>query len=219
MKKAWICLTRIPEPGRTKTRLMPVLTGEECAALHTAFLRDMNELSREVEADLFVAYTQGEGWEVLREIFPGAKGFFLQEGEELGLRMHRAMERVLSLGYDRCVLTGADLPGMTAKHIESGFGALDAADAVLGPTPDGGYYLIGLKQPCIALFQQQTYGHGSVFAATVAAAERAGCRMAEAMPCSDVDTPEELAALRESCRRRDSHTARCLAEIFREEQA
>ncbi len=218
MKKAWICLTRVPEPGRTKTRLLPLLTAEECAALHTAFLRDLAELSGQVEADLFVAYTSVGDWGVLREIFPDAADFFPQEGAELGARMHNAMAEVLSRGYEKCVLTGSDLPRMTAAHVESGFRALDAADAVLGPAADGGYYLVGLKKPCAALFENQTYGHGSVLEATAAAAKRAGCTVAQALPCSDVDTPEELRALWEDCRGNDSHTARCLAEIFEKEK-
>lgn len=214
MKRAWICLTRIPEPGRTKTRLMPFLTGEECAMLHTAFLCDIAETAQEVAADLFVAHTPGDGWEMLQEIFPMACGFFPQEGEDLGERMHNAMRKVLSSGYDVCILTGADMPGISEEHIESGFRALAEADVALGPTMDGGYYLVGLKQPCRALFEKQTYGVSTVFEATLAAAERAGCRVEQAIPCGDVDTPEELHALWEQCRGTASHTALCLGKIF-----
>ena len=138
MKKAWICMTRIPEPGRTKTRLMPFLSGDECAELHTAFLRDLAQLSGKVEADFFVTYTPGEGWEQLAEIFPTAKALFPQEGEDLGARMHNAILHVLAVGYDACVLTGSDLPDLTAAHLESGFAALGSADVTLGPTADGG---------------------------------------------------------------------------------
>lgn len=219
MKKAWICLTRVPEPGRTKTRLMPVLAAEECALLHTAFLQDLNRVAEQVNADFFVAYTAEGAWESLREIFSGAADYFPQEGTDLGLRMHNAITEVLCRGYDACVLTGSDLPCLMAEHVESGFRALEEAEVAIGPTPDGGYYLVGLKKPCLALFEKQTYGHGSVFAATMAAAERAGCTVAEALPCSDVDTPEELRALWENCRGTDSYTARCLAKIFEKERS
>lgn len=216
MKRAWICLTRIPEPGRTKTRLLPILSPEECAALHTAFLRDLAAVAEKTEAALFVAYTpEGDGG-ALRAIFPHAAGFFPQEGDGLGARMANALERVLGFGYDECVLTGSDLPEMTAAHLASGFRALEGADAALGPTEDGGYYLVGLKAPCRALFEKQTYGVSTVFEATLAAAEEAGCRVARALPCRDVDTPEELRALWRRCRGDGSATARCLAALFRE---
>ena len=217
MKKAWICFTRIPEPGRTKTRLMPFLSGEECAALHTAFLRDLAELSRDGAMDLFIAHTPGEGWEMLREIFPLAKDFFPQEGDDLGARMHHAMERVLALGYDTCILTGADLPRMAAAHLASGFEALTGADVVFGPTADGGYYLVGLKRPCAAIFEKQSYGGSTVFENALAAAARAGLVTAQALPCGDVDTAEELRALWRDCRGSDTHTARCLAELLEKE--
>lgn len=219
MKKAWICMTRIPEAGRTKTRLMPLLSGEECAALHTAFLRDLAELSKAVDADFFVTYTpEGKGAGQLREIFPAARELFPQEGEELGARMHNAILRVLRMGYDACVLTGSDLPDMTVEHLESGFAALGTADVALGPTADGGYYLVGLKQPCPAIFEKQTYGISTVFEATCAAAEKAGCTVAKALPCNDVDLPDELRALWEKCRGKETHTARCLATIFTKEE-
>ena len=217
MKKAWICMTRIPEAGRTKTRLMPFLSGEECAELHTAFLNDLAELSRKTAADLFVAYTPGNGWEQLREIFPAAKELFPQEGEDLGARMHHAITKVLAQGYDACVLTGSDLPCMTGEHIESGFAALASADITLGPTADGGYYLVGAKAPCAEIFEKQTYGISTVFDATCTAAERAGYTVAKAMPCDDVDTPDELQTLWEKCRGEESHTARCLETMFAKE--
>ena len=217
MKKAWICMTRIPEPGRTKTRLMPFLSGEECAKLHTAFLRDLAQLSEKAETDFFVTYTPGDGWEQLREIFPAARELFPQTGEDLGARMHNAIEHVLAMGYDACVLTGSDLPGMTVEHLESGFDALASADVTLGPTSDGGYYLVGLKVPCAAVFEKQVYGVNTVFDTTCAAAKRAGCAVIQALPCDDVDTPDELRTLWRDCRGNGTYTAHCLAELFEKE--
>lgn len=217
MKRAWICFTRVPLPGRTKTRLLPLLTPEECAALHRAFLRDLSAVASGLDAALFVAHTPEAGWEQLRPLFPQAAGFFPQEGEGLGQRMANALERVLSLGYDACVLTGSDLPELTAAQLESGFRALERADTVLGPADDGGYYLVGLKRPCPALFERQSYGGSSVLESTLAAAAQAGLSTALALPCRDVDTPEELRALWARCRQSDSHTARCLAGIFQKE--
>ena len=124
--------------------------------------------------------------------------------------MNNALNTVLAMGYDTVVLTGADLPAMTAAHLQSGFTALEYADVTLGPTSDGGYYLVGVKAPAPYLFENQTYGSGSVFDRTAAAAVKAGHTLAPALPCDDVDTPEDLRALRLS---RDSETYRFLCEI------
>lgn len=192
MKKAIICFTRVPKPGVTKTRLMPILTGEQCAKLHTAFLKDLASVYKNVAADLFVAYTADPEWESLKEIFSSAKDFFPQRGADLGEKMYRAIGHVLQLGYQSVILTGADLPLMTKTHLESGFAALEGADVTFGPTSDGGYYLVGMKQPHTVIFEKQQYGGATVLENTVGAAKAAGLTVSFAKTCDDVDTPEDL---------------------------
>ena len=210
MKKAIICFTRVPRPGQTKTRLMGLLSGKQCAELHWAFLKDLNRVYANLDADLFVFHTPDPDWAQLKPVFPDAKGFYPQLGEGLGEKMNNALNAVLAMGYGAVVLTGADLPAMTARHLESGFAALEHADVTLGPTSDGGYYLVGVKAPAPCLFENQTYGNGSVFDRTAAAAKNAGRTLAPALPCDDVDTPEDLRALRLSLA---SHTHRYLSKI------
>lgn len=199
MKKALICFTRVPRPGVTKTRLLPVLTPEQCAGLHWAFLRDLAQVYRAVDAHLFVAYTADEGWEALKPVFPVAWDFFPQEGDDLGQKMYHAMARVLGLGYESVVLTGADLPLLEPRHLLGGFAALENADVAIGPTSDGGYYLIGMKQPRREVFSISGYGGSSVYERTVSAAENAGLSVAAAPVCDDVDTPEDLRRLAAQC--------------------
>ena len=195
MKKALICFTRVPRAGVTKTRLLPILTPEQCTELHWAFLRDLVEVYRQVDADLYVAYTPDPDWEQLKAVFPMAAGFFPQEGGGLGEKMDRAIRQVLATDCDAVVLTGADLPLMTAAHLESGFAALETADIAIGLTSDGGYYLVGTKQPCPEIFENQQYGGASVYENTLAAAKAAGYTAGAALPCDDVDTPEDLRGL------------------------
>ena len=210
MKKAIICFTRVPQPGQTKTRLMGLLTGDQCAQLHWAFLRDLARVYKTLDADLFVFHTPDPAWEGLKAVFPMAKGFYPQAGDGLGEKMNNALNTILALGYDAVVLTGADLPAMTAAHLRSGFDVLARADVALGPTADGGYYLVGVKAPAPYLFENQTYGSGSVFDRTARAAFDAGRTLSPALPCDDVDTPEDLRALHLDP---DSHTCRYLQSI------
>ena len=195
MRRAIICFTRVPKPGVTKTRLLPVLSGDQCAQLHTAFLKDLSGVYSQMDADLYAAYTPDPEWEMLKGIFPNARDFFPQEGADLGEKMYYALCRVLEQGYDAAILTGADLPLMTSAHLESGFAALEKAEIAIGPTSDGGYYLVGMKTPHRAIFEKQQYGGATVLENTIAAAKAAGLPVALAMACDDVDTPEDLAAL------------------------
>ena len=215
MKRAVICFTRIPKPGVTKTRLLPILSGQQCAELHTAFLRDLSVAYGKLDADLFVAYTDDPDWPVLKQIFPAAKAFFSQKGADLGEKMHHAIALVLEKGYDRVILTGADLPLMTPAHLERGFAALENADVTFGPTSDGGYYLVGMKRPCKAVFENQRYGGATVLENTVAAAEAAGLTVALAKKCDDVDTPEDLRSLT-GLLAPDSATCRYLMRLRKE---
>lgn len=212
MKRAMICFTRVPRPGRTKTRLLPVFTPEQCAGIHTAFLRDLAGVYGAVDADLFIAYTPDPDWQQLRPLFPGARDFFPQEGADLGEKMLHAITRVLEQGYESCILTGSDLPELTAAHLEAGFDALEGADAVLSPTSDGGYYLVGMHRPREALFRVAGYGTATVWENTLSSARAAGLTVAAGLPCDDVDTPEDLRRLAGTLPP-ESHTARFLNEL------
>ena len=214
MKNAVICFTRVPKPGQTKTRLLPILKPEQCMELHWAFLKDMADVYRQVDAHLFIAYLPDPDWEALKAVFPAA-GYLPQKGSDLGEKMYRAIREVLKLGYESVVLTGADLPMMTAQHLNSGLSALDDHDVAIGPTSDGGYYLIGMKCARREVFQVEGYGGSSVFEKTVAAAETAGLSVGSAMACDDVDTPEDLRKLIETISPA-THTARYLNELRKE---
>lgn len=216
MKKAMILFTRVPSPKWGKTRLRPFLSDAQCAALQTAFLQDIAEEMNRVTAAMFVAW-EGDDPQALRPLFPDA-AFFQQSGPGLGERMHRAVTHVLSLGFDACLLFGSDLPMLTAEHLNSAFSALERADVTLGPSPDGGYYLVGLKHPCAAIFENQSYGSNSVYERTRAAIRAEGLAFTPALPCADADTPQDLAAAWKLLMDRDTRTSQFLRAIFEKEE-
>ena len=189
MDRAVICFTRAPVPGQTKTRLMPLLSGEACAELHAAFLRDVARACRETGAAVYVAYTPEGDRGPLAEIFPFARGLFPQEGADLGQRMAAAMDHVLALGHSPCVLIGSDLPLLTAAHLNKAFAALEGADATLGPTLDGGYYLVGLKRPCPPPLRRQAVWKRRRVRRRCGGPGSGGPFLRPAPACADVDTP------------------------------
>lgn len=215
MKKAVICFTRVPRPGTTKTRLLGVLSGQQCARLHWAFLEDLSGVYAKLDADLFISHTPDPEWIRLAPVFPYAAGYFPQEGADLGEKMHNAIARVLAMDYEAVVLTGADLPLMTVGHLESAFEALETRDIAIGPNPDGGYYLIGMKQPRPEIFHVPNYGGATVYENTLAAIQSAGLSWAPAFPCGDVDMPEDLRALLGNIDPA-SATGRCLLDFQKE---
>ncbi len=191
-KDAIIIFTRIPVPGKTKTRLMPCYTPLECAKLHGYFLKDIMSECRKVKKDIFVYYDPDGNVEVLKKILGQEPVYCEQVGDNLGIRMDRAMQEVLQKGYEKCVLIGTDVPELEEKQLSKSFKELDECDVVLGPTKDGGYYLIGAKTPIPEAFEKIEYGNDGVAAATKLKLEQAGYQVAFADTLSDIDTPEDV---------------------------
>ena len=112
MKRAIICFTRVPRPGQTKTRLLPILSGEQCATLHTAFLRDLNVLYTGLDCDVIISYAPDPDRSALEEVFPAAAAFWPQQGEDLGQRMHNAFCRAFQRGMRRSFSPEATFPNL-----------------------------------------------------------------------------------------------------------
>ena len=216
-RKALIIFTREPEPGKTKTRLMPYLSAEKCAGLHRCMLKDIRDEMKSADADIIVAYTGGQnGPEFLRRTFGGKTVFIEQRGSGIGERMQNAVADVLGLGYDRAVLIGTDIPDLEADTVDTAFAMLDFSDVVMGPTEDGGYYLIGMKEVRPEAFSVKLYGVDTVFNETVAALHGAGISVSCVDEYSDIDVPEDAAEFRRRMREdaglRKSRTGQFLSE-------
>jgi len=196
-ESAIILFTRIPLPGKTKTRLQPFLTAEECCLLQSAFIRDIYEVLRgtKTACDIFVCYTPKGNLADLRALLPEARIFFPQQGKTLGERMSNAIRHVFDKGYNRCILTGSDLPLLHSCAVDDAFNLLEKHDIVLCPTEDGGYYLIGMKQLCEEVFRLEEYGVSSVFEKTLAAAAKCGRTCAVGHNTMDIDEKEDLVKL------------------------
>lgn len=212
---ALIIFTKEPVPGKTKTRLMPYFGPEECAELHKCMLRDIRKEMKYTDSDLIVAYTGGRP-DYLKKVFGEKNTLFIeQRGENIGEKMHNAIADAKDLAYDKVVLIGTDIPEIEAETIDAAFTMLDAADIVLGPTEDGGYYLIGMKEPHREAFEVTLYGTGSVYEETVEGIRSAGLTTAAVESYSDIDTREDISAFRRRMREdwhlRHSYTGRYLA--------
>lgn len=110
----------------------------------------------------------------------------------MGDRLAEATDRAFSDGANQAVVIGTDSPWLTANDVTAAFEALQDHDVVLGPTQDGGYYLIGLAQPQPALFHDISWSTSSVYAQTLARADRLGLRAQSLQEGYDVDRIEDV---------------------------
>ena len=195
-----IVFTRYPEPGRTKTRLIPCL-GEKGAA---EIQRQMTEfiLSRISTPDQdrsFSVEIRYEGGDEtgMREWLGENYHYLPQPGGDLDRRMGQAFREAFEDGVSTAVIIGTDIPGITPRIISEAFGALGSNDLVLGPAADGGYYLIGLNRASHlrALPEMMTgisWGTGDVLKQTLQITSRLRLKELLLEELQDVDRPEDL---------------------------
>ena len=198
--KALILMTRVPIPGRTKTRLMKMLSGEECARLHKCFLLDLFDVFEFIkdDVDIYLTYTPEDSFSILEDIVPSYVKCFPQQGKDLGEKMMNAFNHLLNKGYNKVALMGSDVPNIQPEDILSSFEALDNSDIALGPTLDGGYYLIGMKNIHKELFEEKLkWGNKSVLEGTIDIANNLNLKTALVKKLRDIDTKEDLIAFKD----------------------
>lgn len=197
MPSAVVIMAKTPRPGAVKTRLCPPLSPEEAAELYRCFLLDtIAKLCTCRQASLFIAYTPRTDRGVFAALAPGLP-LLPQRGRDLGARMADCFAQLFAKGYTKVLLTGSDLPTLPLRMIQQALDlmATPQVDVVLGPSEDGGYYLIGLRTLHRELFAEMTWSTSQVLAETVRRAEAQGLQMAYLPPWFDVDTPADLVRL------------------------
>lgn len=188
-----ILFTRVPLAGKTKTRLMPFLSGEECAVVHSKIIKRVYEACCRADADIIVFYTPEDEEGRLRKLIVDKNvQFVAQSGDGLGPRMGIAFEYVFSRQYKKAVLIGTDIPEISPEILEEAFSALDDNKCVINPTADGGFYLLGMKDEYIDSWKIDQYGNSSVFEATLKNLTESGIETAVGTELQDIDTKEDL---------------------------
>ena len=192
MERAIIIFSRIPIPGKTKTRMMPFLTAEECADIHRCFIKDIYISCKKVMADTLVCYAPEGELQELKMLLDENLEYYEQYGANLGIRMKHAFERAFEMGYKKVLLVGTDVPQLTEEILEKGFKGLDENDIVIHPTVDGGYYLIAMKEAHDVVWNVKKYGTNTVIEDTLTQVKIAGLHIHTGTVCRDMDTKEDL---------------------------
>ena len=186
-------MARAPVPGRVKTRLQPDLTPEQCATLSLAFLRDAVSLAGETPSyTAFVAYTPGNAGKLFREITPQGMRLLPQTSGGLGRRMYQLMVTLETQGYSPVVLTGTDIPSLQPETLVMAIRELEHAEVCLGPSRDGGYYLIGMNRSDERIFQNIEWSTPGVLDQTISNINDAGLSLSLLGTYCDIDTIADL---------------------------
>jgi rSAM/selenodomain-associated transferase 1 len=183
-----IVVAKRPAPGQTKTRLVPPLSVAQAAALYEGFLRDTLNLMRGVpNVRRVIAYLPHAAQEYFSQLAPDFE-LLPQRGDGLGARLDQALTYYLSRGVQRAVIMNSDGPTVPIEYLREAFAQLiDPDDIVLGPSDDGGYYLIGLRKPAPHLLRGVRMSTPRVLIDTVQLAQAENRRVNLLPPWYDVD--------------------------------
>ncbi len=166
MKKGLILFVRNPVLGQVKTRLARTLGNDQALRIYRHLLAYTHSITRELDCDKFVFYADNINSHDLWENDRYHKR--LQSGADLGQRMQQAFDTLFQARYEKVMIIGSDCLELTPEIIQKGFLQLEDKDIVIGPSSDGGYYLLGMKHLRPALFQGKTWSSASVLADTIA---------------------------------------------------
>jgi uncharacterized protein len=186
-------------PGRAKTRLVPPLTPEEAANLNTTFLRDIADslIGASALADIapVMAYAPAGSAAFFRKILPAQIDLLETSAPSFGACLFHAAASLLEAGHESVCLINSDSPTLPTAYLVAAATVLAAPEdrIVLGPSTDGGYYLIGLKRPHRRIFEDIDWSTERVTAQTLARAQEIGLAVHQLPTWYDID---DLAALR-----------------------
>jgi rSAM/selenodomain-associated transferase 1 len=190
-----IIFAKKPVPGQVKTRLSPPLSPAEAAELYHCFLKDiLGEMTGLSGLDAAVAYDPASAGDFFEQLAPGGVKLVPQAGAGLSDRLIEACDWGFAQGYAAVLMRNSDSPDLPGSYVREGWEPLlsGRADMVLGPCPDGGYYLVGLRKPCPEIFQQVSWSTAAVLGQTLARAEQAGLKTHLLPPWPDIDAWDEL---------------------------
>jgi hypothetical protein len=197
-----VIMAKEPAAGKTKTRLCPPLAPEQAAALYEALLRDTVDLAAGLAGvQLAVAVTPPGAVGYLRRLCPPGTLLLPVVGADIGDCLERVLGQLLTAGHAGAIALNSDGPTLPPAYLEAAAARLGTADAVLGPSEDGGYYLIGLRRPQPLLFRDIAWSTTQVTVQTLDRAAALGLSVALLPPWYDVDTAGDLARLRDELAR------------------
>lgn len=189
-----LVFAKAPIPGNAKTRLIPALGKEGAAELHARLVvQTLDRVCNPGDHPVALWCTPTPEHEFFRACANAYElELMLQQGEDLGARMHSAFASTLA-DCPWAILLGTDCPGLDYGDIQKAITLLcNGHDAVIGPAHDGGYYLLGLRQPFRELFADIPWGTDQVWDMTRQQLEQLGCRYATLRFQHDLDRPEDL---------------------------
>ncbi len=189
-----LLFVKFPEKGKVKRRLSANLREDVVQDLYRCFVEDTLILLKNVDACLFICFFPADAKKKFQKWLGSTLAFLPQNGKDLGERMNNCFTEAFAKGFQRVVLIGSDSPDLPEEYILQAFTMLQTHDAVLGPSVDGGYYLIGFrKTTCTSqVFEDIPWSSHTVLQQTLMKIKQMHYSIGLLPVWSDVDTITDL---------------------------
>jgi rSAM/selenodomain-associated transferase 1 len=190
MRRALLIFAKNPAYGKVKTRLAATMGHRKALAIYQQLLQHAKKVTAGVNADKFIWYSDfipdQDGWN--DEMYKKQ----LQTGNDLGEKMGNAFSCAFGKGYEKAAIIGTDCPEITSAVIGDAFRKLEKKDVVIGPSKDGGYYLLASKSFRPELFKNITWSTSKVLQQTLSICEKQQLSVHLLTQLSDVDTESDF---------------------------
>ncbi len=198
--KVLLIFVKNPVLGKVKTRLAQTVGEHKALEIYLQLLKHTAHVTSEAACDKAVFYSD---FVEENDIWPNEKyQKRLQQGNDLGQRMHEAFSWALGQNYKQVVIIGSDCPQLSTAIIDEAFTYLQTHDAVIGPAVDGGYYLLGMKHLIPELFRNKSWSSSTVLTHTLADLQRLNLSCKQLPTLHDIDEEKDVALLSQITSRR-----------------
>ena len=193
--KAIIVFARLPVEGKVKTRLAKEIGNKNAASFYSVCAEHLLSEVRETKkfgVDLFLFYSNQIEADRIKKWVGRDFSFYAQTCDDLGIRMLNAFKSVFNNGYEKIIIVGTDVPDMNFRLLEIAFDELDRNEFVVGPSEDGGYYLLGMKTLTEDIFEGINWGTETVFNSTIKKLDHKNVSYKMLKKLMDIDTKQDL---------------------------
>ena len=190
MTKVLLIFIKNPEAGKVKTRLAKSIGDDKALQVYKELLEKTISVAKRTDVRRQVWYSSFIDYE--DEITTDKFEKYLQSGSNLGERMKNAFQQVFEEGVERAVIIGSDCPSLNKKIVKNAFDRLKEKDLVIGPSEDGGYYLLGMNRYYETLFEDIEWSTESVLESTLQKAESNRLKVFQLPILNDIDNLEDL---------------------------
>jgi hypothetical protein len=188
---------KYPQKDTVKTRLSELLDEEYTVELYRNFVMDTLDTLKKVKSCVWICYWPQDYKAEFTDWLGNGYKYMPQTGDDLGERLSNCFKKVFSLGAKHALVIGSDSPDISKSAISNAFSSLETNDIVIGPTFDGGYYLLGFRNDSFLpiAFKSIPWSGNSVFKKTMAIIKSSGKKYFILEKWHDIDTVEDISRL------------------------